>query len=134
MRVEPCTIEHLARIKPQARQALAAAPIDEGVKCLSLGPGWALVDDTGPRAAAGFCPDGLGCAWAWALLGEIGPRGLVAMHKAVRRALEASPFLEVITVVDPSWPQAVRWASLLGFRSLGPSPAPGHDYWGWCRG
>jgi hypothetical protein len=130
MRVEPCTIEHLVRIRPQARQLAASAAIDECTKCLQLGPGWVLVDETGPRAAAGFCPDGTGSAWAWALLGEIGPRGLVAMHKA----LQASPFSEVVTLVDPTWPQAVRWARLLGFISLGPAPIAGHDYWGWCRG
>lgn len=130
MRIEPCTPGHLAQIVPQPRQAAASAAIDECVRALSMGQGWTLIDDRGPRAAAGFCPDGEGSAWAWALLGLVGPRGMVAMHRAVRRALDASPYRRVVTLVDPAWPQAVRWARLLGFSSWGPSPVAGHDYWG----
>lgn len=134
MRVEPCTRDHLAAIVPQPRQAAASAAIDEAAWALTMGHGWALVGDGGPQAAAGFCPDDDGSAWAWAVLGEIGPRGMVALHRAVRTALEAAPYRHVVTLVDPAWPAAVRWARMLRFTSFGPSPVAGHDYWVRARG
>lgn len=134
MKIQPCTPEHLHQIVPQPRQATASAAIDEAVRALSMGQGWALLDETGPRAAAGFCPDSEGSAWAWAVIGLIGPRGMVALHRAVKRALEVAPYRHVVTLVDPAWPQAVRWARMLGMSCWGPSPVAAHDYWGRGRG
>ncbi len=48
-------------------------------------------------------------------MGEDAP--MLALHRYVRAALQAIP--ECLTYVDVTWPQALRWIALLGFKPTG---------------
>ena len=132
MKVVPCTPWMLAPIHPQPGQLPIPLPTAEAM--IRQSQAWALLDE-GYRAtaAAGFMPDGDGDAWCWAQLSIMRGPELLALTREVRRSIAASGYGQVVTLTRRDWPQAVRWARLLGFSWVGPAEVAGHDYGGWAR-
>ncbi|VVE74063.1 hypothetical protein PCA31118_04672 [Pandoraea captiosa] len=64
---------------------------------------------------AGFFTLWEGNVRAWALIaGDIGPMGMLALHRAVRRAMISCAARRIEVEVDTNFPQAHRWVKMLG--------------------
>lgn len=104
----------LSALVAQPRQQAERAGTDAAA-LLAAGPGFA-VRDGGDRviAACGFYVNHPGYATAWALVAD-GKRGaMVALTRAIARAITAASWRRVDTVVRADWPEAVAWAGMVG--------------------
>lgn len=66
-------------------------------------------------ACAGLFPLWEGNVRGWALIaGDIGPSGMFALHRAVKRAIDGCAARRIEVEVDTHFPQAHRWVKMLG--------------------
>lgn len=114
--------DHLQRLLLQPSQAIMQPTLADptyGPSLASAGPAYSAVHGDAVFACAGIIPQWEGRALAWALIAsEAGPH-MVAIHKAVRRALDIHPFRRVETAVASDFAQGHRWATMLGFEREG---------------
>jgi len=57
---------------------------------------------------------------AWALLAKDCRKEFVHIHRAVKRFFDICPITRIEAIVDLSFPQASRWAEMLGFELEAP--------------
>lgn len=88
----------------------------------SFGDAWTAMADGEPVACAGLVPVWFGRAYAWALLSESAGAHMVAITRAVRRALDMGEFRRVEMAVRAGFAEGERWARLLGFVLETPDP------------
>lgn len=113
---------HLDRLLLQPSQAIMQPVLADpayGPSLASAGPAYSAVHGDAVFACAGLIPQWHGRALAWALIAEEAGGHMVAIHKAVRRALNIHHFRRVETAVASDFPQGHRWAAMLGFEREG---------------
>ncbi len=108
--------EHLQRLKLQNAQLYLSGwvTLEQG-RALENQPSYTAVVDGIPIAAAGVVPQWQGRAIAWAFLSEIGPRQFVGVHRAVKSFLDGCFIKRIEMTVNCDFPEAHRWAKMLGF-------------------
>lgn len=125
--------EHAALIQLQTMQFGVSIDVADQI----TGPAWTGEVDGQPIICAGFMPIWEGRAFAWALLAQSAGRHMAAVHRAARERIRAARFRRLEAYVDPRYPQAARWVSMLGFQREGLlrrfTPA-GEDMEIYCRG
>ena len=130
MRVEPFHPDHLARLAVQPHQrAWRDNAGDLDLACLSQGgnAGWTGLVGERPVAALGIIDVGGGRAMAWGLIAQDAGPVFLALHRAVARYLGATGYRRIEAVTASDFPQAGRWAGLLGFTHEGTMRAYCHD-------
>lgn len=63
-----------------------------------------------------------GRAYAWALLAEDAGPHLLALTREIRSLISKTPFARIEMAVDADFPEARRWAVMLGFKLETPEP------------
>ena len=123
--------EHLKRLKLQDAQLYLSGwvTLEQG-RALEAQPSYTAVVNGVPIAAAGVVPQWQGRAVAWAFLSDIGPRQFVGVHRAVKSFLDGCFIKRIEMTVNCDFPEAHRWAKMLGFsmeaeRMVGYSPDGG---------
>lgn len=101
------------------------------------GPAWTVRNEAGRiLLCGGFIVIHSHYALAWTVLAEGKGADFVAMTRRVRFALDSAPWRRVELHTDPEFPEAARWARLLGFRCEGQYEAvleDGSDQCVWAR-
>lgn len=118
----PCKQKHLALIRPQEHdRVLLNAYMSEDFKHL-LESSFAISAWVGSRpvAAAGIIELHSRCALGWAMLGADAGPYLRPITRAVRNALDISPFPRIEMRVAYEFEEGHRWAKLLGFEVEAP--------------
>lgn len=119
MLVVPLEAHHVASIRVQPAQKeefeLQGGAVPPGF-------GWAFIADGQVLAAYGLSTKWPGVAYAWALLSEDAGKHMVSLTRAIRAELDASEFRRVEMAADAGFPQADRFARLLGFTCETPEP------------
>ena len=115
------TPELLKGIEPQPAQRMPPDMYAQALAAPTGGAKAALVDGV-PIAAAGVLELWPGRGHAWALLSVHAGPHLGAITRAIRRQLEALPLRRIEMAVDAQFPEAVRWAYMLGFECETPEP------------
>lgn len=120
-RVAPFEAKHLSMMVPQPRQKL---PPDEHREALEspFGYAWTGFVDDRPVACAGVVELWRDRGQAWALLDVTAGRHMMRITRAIRHQLDALPFRRIEMAVDVDFPEAIRWALLLGFNLETPQP------------
>jgi len=117
MLVVPFKAGHLETIKLQERQMYLSGWVSsEQALRLEDTPAYTLMDGDTPLLTAGILPQWEDRAIAWAYLSEMGPRKFVGAHRAVKNFLDACYTKRVEMTVDVNFPEAHRWAKMLGFK------------------
>lgn len=117
MKIVPFKAWHLDEIELQGPQMYLRGWLTEDQKQrLEHYPSYTALLDGKPVAMAGVIETWPGRALAWAYLSEMGPRQFVLVHRSVSRFLEACYTKRVEMTVDCDFPQAHRWAKMLGFK------------------
>ncbi len=118
--VVPLTPELLRAIVPQNQQRL---PVEHAEALAApKGNAYAALVDGQPVAAAGVVELWTGRAHAWALIGEDAGPHMLHITRATRSFLDRLPCRRVEMAVDAEFPQAIRWACMLGFTCETPEP------------
>lgn len=130
----PFRADHIAAMAIQPRQRMLADHFDADHFRHGENPmAFTGVIEGRLVGAAGILPQWPGRAVCWAVLGAaIRPRDFQAIHRRVRRALAAAHragYGRIETTVAADWPEAMRWATALGFaaEALMKRYAPGGD-------
>lgn len=111
----------LQQIEPQQHQRL---PEDQHAAALlnPVGAARCALFHGKPIAAAGVVELWRDRGYAWALLGVDAAPHLLPITREIRSFLDALPCRRVEMAVDPEFPQALRWARMLGFERETPEP------------
>jgi hypothetical protein len=120
MHAEPLTLE-LARRLPHRPPRSE----EEIQKSIAMGPVYVIFDGDTAIACAGAVDQGCGNAAAYVRVQPWATCSMVAIHRVVRRLLEASPFRRIEVVLAASDANGARFARALGFESEGVARA-------WC--
>lgn len=117
MNIVPFQAEHIERMRIQDAQAYSLAWVDdEQARSLEGIPSFTALDGDVVLGSAGVLPIWENRALAWAYLSsDIGPY-FVAIHRAVKRFLDACPYRRVEAAVDIDFAAGHRWMRMLGFR------------------
>jgi len=112
----PFRAEHLAVIKLQDMQAHLSnwVTLEQG-KGLEEFPSYTAIEDGKPMGCAGVLNMWHGRAMAWAFISKTNPRTFVKAHRAVQRFLDGCYVQRLEMTVDCDFPEAHRWAKMLGF-------------------
>lgn len=96
-----------------------------------VGQAWTAVHDGLPVCCGGLIQITDDAAFCWAVLDEDAGPHMLALTRAIRAHLAASPYLRILMAVDSEFAAAHRWAVLLGFRKGGLKPGflYGRDAW-----
>lgn len=124
MQIVPFAPGHLGALDLQPRQTLyrpyMTATVGSG---LAGGTAWSAVHAGRVVCCAGLQPIWPGRAAAWALFSKwFTPPLFLRLHLFARGVLDnaqANGLRRIETQIDPEFPQAVRWAMLLGFEIEG---------------
>lgn len=119
-RVVPYEPWHLRSISLQPAQSGMTGPVTETdlpERVPQCGPCWTALVDGRPIACAGFTERD-GKTWGWAALSPEAGKHMVALTRAVRKAIKGP----VHMTVEAGFTEGVRWARLLGFREAGVLP------------
>lgn len=124
--VRPFRPEDIWQIEPQLAQATEYAEYFHDSRTQALmeaGEGWTAVRaDNSLMGCAGLLPDTPGCAQVWSIV-DVSVTGMEFMraHCMIRKVLnEAMTRYDYIKFyADADFPQAIRWAQLLGFDLIG---------------
>lgn len=128
MDIVPFKVEHLQAIKLQAAQSDAITGLGDAESIYLECSEFAFSALEGDRviACAGIIKLWEGRGHAWALLsGDIGNR-FVAIHRAVKRAIDVSGYRRVEMDVDGDHKEAIKWAHMLGFYNETPDGMKGY--------
>jgi hypothetical protein len=71
-------------------------------------------------------------ATAWAMLGDLGPHGMLRATRAALSVLEATSMRRVDAIISTSFTAARKWAIALGFRFEGTMQGWGPDGSDWA--
>jgi hypothetical protein len=114
--VIPFKAEHLAAIKLQALQAHLSdwVTLKQG-RGLEEYPSYTAMVDGKPIGAAGVLWMWRGRAQAWAFISDTGPKNFIRGHRVVKRFLDNCYVQRMEMTCDCDFPQAHRWAKMLGF-------------------
>lgn len=116
MNVVPFARSHFEQMIVQQRQkGWESLLTDDIFKVLESGLAWTAVDGDEVLACCGMLEVAPGRAVAWAYLSEDIGRRIGYVTKRIKDYLEISPFRRIEMDVDCDFPQAHRWARLLGF-------------------
>lgn len=114
MVIVPFHAEHLAGLRLQAAQA--SAPLVTPEQAERLGHAYTALIDGEPVACAGLYELWPGRALAWAYMGAGCGREFLALHRTVRRHLEAATWRRVEAYVEVGFANGHRWVKALGFQ------------------
>ena len=114
--IVPFRAEHLAGIKLQSMQAHLSnwVTMEQGRE-LEQSPGYTTMLDGQPIGAGGIINIWAGRAMAWSFISKADPSSFIRIHRAVRRFLEGCHIQRIEMTVDCDFPEAHRWAKMLGF-------------------
>lgn len=117
MEIVPFKAEHIFALRLQAQQAHHHGVLNhEYAHALeACGGSYTAIVNGRPVACAGIVEQWAHRGLAWALIGEDAGRHFVAITKAVRRMLDIAHFHRIEMQVNCEFPQAIRWAQMLGF-------------------
>ena len=116
MEIVPFEAEHLKRLELQAAQAyLSQWVTPEQGDALAEEPSFTALKDGKPIACAGIVTMWFGRAIAWAYVSDTGPQDFIGVHRAVKGFLDVCYVQRIEMTVDCDFPQAHRWAKMLGF-------------------
>ena len=114
--VVPFKAEHLAVIKLQTAQAHLSDWVSKAEgRALEEYPSYTALVDGKPIGAAGVLWMWRGRAQAWAFISDTGPRNFIKAHRAVQKFLDGCYVQRMEMTCDCDFPQAHRWAKMLGF-------------------
>lgn len=124
----------LVRLQPAQRREVAV-PVEAAAQALwRAGPAFTAWTDGRPVACAGLQERQPHHAHGWAYVGADARPAMLAVTRAMRRALAAADYLRVDMLVFDGFCAGHRWAGLLGFaregvmRRAGPGGADCHLY------
>lgn len=108
---------HLLWMTLQPSQQILATTltVEHGESLRQAGPCYTGLAGATVVACAGIMEFWPGRAQAWALLSEEFPSYIKDIHRAVRAFLETYTVARLECVVDPQYPETLRWAEHLGF-------------------
>jgi hypothetical protein len=114
--VTPFKAEHLAVIKLQDMQAHLSnwVTLEQG-RGLEEYPSYTAFVDGKPIGAAGVIHMWAGRAMAWAFISKVAPHIFLKGHRVVKRFLDGCHVRRIEMTVDCDFPEAHRWAKMLGF-------------------
>jgi hypothetical protein len=114
--VVPFRAEHLGLIKLQSLQAHLSdwVSLAEGGE-LEKFPSYTAMVDGEPIGAAGILWMWRGRAQVWAFISDTGPKNFIKGHRAVKKFIDGCYVQRIEMTVDCDFPQAHRWAKMLGF-------------------
>jgi len=114
--VVPFKVEHLAAIKLQHMQAHLSnwVTLEQG-RALEQFPSYTAMVDGQPIGAAGVLHMWVGRAMAWAFISKTSPHNFLKGHRVIKRFLDGCYTQRIEMTVDCDFPEAHRWARMLGF-------------------
>jgi len=116
MLVIPFQAGHLAQLSLQeAQMYLSDWVTRKSALVLEDAPSYTALVDGDPVAAAGILPQWHGRAIAWAFLSNMGAGQFIGVHRAVKGFLDGCYVQRIEMTVDCDFPEAHRWAEMLGF-------------------
>ncbi|MDB4261326.1 hypothetical protein N9878_00525 [bacterium] len=116
MMIVPFEAVHLEQLELQAAQSyLSQWVTPEQGEALEAEPSFTALKDGKPIASAGVVEMWTGRAVAWAYVSDTGPQDFIGVHRAVSGFLDVCYTRRVEMTVDCDFPQAHRWAKMLGF-------------------
>lgn len=114
--VTPFKAEHLAAIQLQDMQAHLShwVTLEQG-RGLEQYPSYTAFVDGDPIGAAGVIHMWAGRALAWAFISKVDPHNFLKGHRVVKKFLDGCHVRRIEMTVDCDFPEAHRWAKMLGF-------------------
>ena len=114
--VVPFKAEHLAAIKLQDMQAHLSdwVTLEQG-RGLEQFPSYTAFVDGTAIGAAGILHMWMGRAMAWAFIAKSEPKDFLKGHRVVKKFLDGCYVQRIEMTVDCDFPEAHRWAKMLGF-------------------
>jgi len=118
MDVVPFRAEHFDRLIVQEAQAYLSRwlPSKQNAEALEQTRAYTGIADGRVVACAGILPQWEGRAVTWAYLDERAGEHMTALHRAVKRYLDACPIRRIEATVDCEFEAGHRWARMLGFQ------------------
>lgn len=113
MRIVPFKAEHVDEIEFQGAQLQLS--VDEVVFLESEVAYTALVDGKAV-ASAGLIHQWEDRELAWAFVSNLGAANFRTLHRYIKKGLDDRPVKRIEMTVDCDFPQAHRWAKMLGFK------------------
>lgn len=110
------------RIELQPAQRYMTRFIDASTDLSHLadqGLAWTAEEDGRIIAIGGLIEEWAGRATAWTLISEHAGCRMPAIHRAVKRFLDAAPYRRIEAHVDVGFAEGVRWMRMLGFEMEG---------------
>lgn len=118
MHIIPFQADHVLQLHLQKMQASKFDEInvpEYGMALEKCGGSYTAIVDGRPIACAGIVEQWAHRGLAWALLGEESGQHFVAITRAVKRMLAIAHYHRIEMHVNAEFPQAMRWAEMLGF-------------------
>jgi hypothetical protein len=127
---EPYRDGDIERFAVQPSQADDMANLDWFWFAVESGPTWSMIAPDGEILfIGGFWVHDAGHASIWCLLAENKRHAMIEITRICRTVIAAAKWDRIDMVADRSKPDALRWATLLGFKADGPLPGSDtHDY------
>lgn len=117
MQVVPFQADHLEQLPLQDSQMHLSGWVSEEQGIVLEGsPSYTAIHDGEPIAVAGILPCWHGRAIAWAFLSDMGANHFISVHRAVKKFLDGCYVHRIEMSVDCDFPEAHRWAEMLGFK------------------
>ena len=113
MRIVPFKAEHVDEIKFQGAQVQLSV---EEVEFLESEVAYTALVDGKAVASAGLIYQWEGRELAWAFVSELGASNFRTLHRYIKKGLDDRPIKRIEMTVDCDFPQAHRWAKMLGFK------------------
>lgn len=129
MDVRPFHSQHLIDLALQPAQAWMRAIVSDKAYALMFAQAQSLSLFIGGRVAAvaALVTIWPGRAHLSALVaGDVGPAGMLALHREALRRLAACPVRRIEAAVDGEFEPGHRWLRLLGFQCETPAGMPGY--------
>lgn len=142
--IVPYMAAHLMMLNEQDTEKYWGAVVNTAGYARALekaGPAHTAMRGGKVLACCGVMPQWEGRATAWAILADnIGGADYLAIHRAVKRFLKLIGYRRIDATVAANFPNAIRWAEMLGFKRETPEPmlnyAPdgsAHYMYSWVR-
>jgi|TARA_R110000796_G_scaffold46702_3_gene112962 hypothetical protein len=115
--IVPFESGHLHQLELQSAQAYLSdwVTVEQG-DMLAEYPAYTAMKNGSPLAAAGVVPVWAHRSMAWAFISDTGPNDFMMVHRAVKGFLDVCYTNRIEMTVDCDFPQAHRWAKMLGFK------------------
>lgn len=121
MIIVPYKAEHLDKLDLQEGQQYLAVYLKPDLRKLLEGE-YSFTGFDGDKVVgcAGLLPQWENRGIVWAYLASDSGRHFPAIHKAVKRFLDAAPFNRIEATVDAEFEPGHRWVKMLGFKLEAP--------------